>query len=183
MKKQLLFLLTLLICLITGFFVYAITNDWIIIRLPYNISSYKPTPQRTTQCKKVHLYFWHENHWISEDTNIIWNHKTAENTKNLINCWLNLLDEEGIMQKKVTVQSVSLSQSKTEAYMSFDQNFLPKESSTFIKWMTIEGLLRTIRENKIQLQKINFLVHHKMLSDNQLDLTNAWPIEGFLQNA
>ena len=46
--------------------------------------------------------------------------------------------------------------------------------------MIIEGIFKTIRENKIQLQAIQFLVKHKPLYDHRLNLELAWPITGYM---
>ena len=173
---------TLLIasCIIAGIFLYAITNDWIIFSLPHQISDPEQSEKLSIERKPMQLAFWHNKKWDRESIQMIWSNKTENNTKNLTNAWLNLLDEEGFMDKKVTVQSASLSHSKNEVYISFDQNPLTNESSTFKKWMWIEGLLKTLKENKKPVQSIYFLVHHKTLIDDQLDFTNSWPIEGFL---
>jgi hypothetical protein len=85
------------------------------------------------------------------------------------------------MEKKVSLQSVVPSPSGVEAYISFDRNPFTKNQSTYEKFMWIEGLLKTVRENGIQLQSIYFLVHHQPLTDFHLDFSNAWPISGFIQ--
>ncbi|MBT3455788.1 hypothetical protein HN446_01880 [bacterium] len=168
-------------CLLGGLLVYAIAHDWIIIRLPSNISEYQPIVEPTIKRKNVTLSFWHENKWEHEAVQIIWSNKEEQNIKNLGNKLLNLLDEEGVMEKKVTIQSVALTNTKTECYVSLDQDPFAKETSTYRKWMLIESLLKTLRENGTSMQGIFFLVHHKTLNDDHLDFTNAWPIQGFIQ--
>jgi len=84
------------------------------------------------------------------------------------------------MEKKITVQTVLLSTSDQVAYLSFDSDPLSKESSTFDKWMLIEGLLKTIRENSVRLQQIQLLVHHQLMQDPHLDFSKPWPVDGFL---
>jgi hypothetical protein len=44
----------------------------------------------------------------------------------------------------------------------------------------IEGLLKTLRENDIKIQRIHFLLHHQPLVDYHLDFSHPWPLEGFL---
>ena len=180
MKKIIISSSIILASITCGILLYAIMNDWIIIRIPNNVSTYQSVTEPSIKRKTLALLFWQDEKWNNENIQIIWTNKIEQDTKNLINCWLNLLDEEGIMEKKVTVQSVALTQTKTEGYISFDQNPFPKESSTFEKWLWTEGLLKTLRENNISIQSFYFLVHHKIISDNNLDFTNAWPIEGFL---
>ena len=180
MRITIFFLSLLLICSICGFILYAITNDWIIINIPGKSSTSTQQVNQSVKRKIVKLIFWHNKKWEMEKAQIIWSEKVEYNTKNLLNCWLNLLDEEGIMKKKVSVQSVAMNNIKTECFVSFDQTPFPKEDSTFEKLIWIESLLKTLRENEIQLQGISFLVHHKPLNDNHLDFINSWPIEGFL---
>ena len=180
MRVGILFLFSILCCSIFGFVLYAITNDWIIINFPGQTAFSSQQANQSVKRKIIKLIFWHNKKWNMEKAQIIWSDKTEFNTNNLLNCWLNFLDEEGIMRKKVTVQSVSMNDLKTECFVSFDQAPFSKEDSTFEKLIWMESLLKTLRENEIQLQGISFLVHHKPIGDNHLDFTNPWPIEGFL---
>ena len=180
MKKTILFSTIIFLCLIGGIILYSVTNDWIIFHFPGFVTSYFEQQKTGVHRKIITLTFWNNNRWESETTQMIWTDKTEYNTKNLTNNWLSLLDEEGIIKKKVTVQSTALSKTKNECYLSFDQTPFAKEDSTFKKLMLTEGLLKTLKENDIPLQSIHFLVHHKILNDNHLDFTNPWPIEGFL---
>ena len=85
------------------------------------------------------------------------------------------------MEKKVVVQTVLLSASDQVAYLSFDSGPLSEESSTFDKWMLIEGLFKTIRKNNVPLEQIQLLVHHQLMKDPHLDFSKPWPIDGFLK--
>ena len=173
---------TLLICAFGGVLLFAYHQHWIIFSYPsYNAKIEQQNATSHITKKNVNLIFWHNEKWNSEYIELIWSDDIAHNLHYLINSWLTLLDEEHVMNKKVTLQSALLSSSGQEAYASFDRKPFNKEASTFGKWMWIEGLLKTIRDNGIQLQKINFLVHHQPLHDNHLDFSNPWPIAGFLE--
>jgi hypothetical protein len=90
--------------------------------------------------------------------------------------------EEKIISKAISVQSAMLSPAGHELYISFNRNPLKKEKSTYEKWMFIEGLLRTVRENKIVVQAIHFLIHHQPINDHHLDFSKSWPLVGFLES-
>lgn len=164
-----------------SFLFFAWQRGWIII----NVNATPPdahivnTSLPTVIKKKVTLYYWHMGGWKKETTDLIWHEQKAITIEYLINSWLTLLDEEQLMEKKVTLQTVLLTQSD-QAYLSFDRQPFSKESTTYEKWMWLEGLLKTIRDNGIKIQGIQFLVHHQPLKDTHLDFTNPWPLSGFM---
>jgi hypothetical protein len=163
-------------CIILGVLFFALSQEIIIIQLP------KPYQYSSTAVikKEIKLIFWHNGNWHTETQDMIWHSAMHKNIDYLINSWLTLLDSENVMSKKVTVQPVLLTSAHHEAYISFDRNPFTKDMNTFEKWMFIEGIMRTLRENGIPIQQIQFLVHHAPLHDVHLDFSKAWPIQGFL---
>jgi hypothetical protein len=167
-------------CAILGMLFFALYQEIIIIRYP----SDKPYSSNTVVVKKeAKLIFWHNEKWHTETQDMIWHTNTGKNIHYLINSWLTLLDAENIIDKKIAVQPVLLTVAQHEAYISFDRNPFAKEANTFEKWMFIEGILRTLKENGIPIQQVQFLVHHAPLNDPHLDFSKAWPIQGFLQTS
>lgn len=170
-----------IICFISiaiGILFFVLQQEIVIINYP-NTRMEQNLSIKATK-KLVKLIFWHQNKWKTETQELIWHNDTSKNIYYLINNWLTLLDEEKIMNKKVSLQSVLLSPSEHEAYLSFDRNPFSKQQTTFSKWMIIEGLCKTIRKNNITLQQIQLFVCHKPLQDLHLDFSKAWPINGFL---
>ncbi len=166
---------------IGGILICAFMNEWIIIKFP----SYKTdcaTYKKTTDVARNHvtLAVWNHNTWHHEKLEIIWSEDMAQNTYYTINSWLNLLDEEQITAKKTSLQTAMLNPSGQELFLSFDRNPFTQKSSTFEKWMWVEGLLKTLRENKITVQSVRFLVHHQPLDDDHLDFSTSWPLAGFI---
>jgi len=156
-------------------------QGWIVFCFPScNAEAHKTMNRLRTTKKKVKLLFWHNKKWQSESIEILQTDHETEIIQQLINNWLNLLDDEGIMQKKVTIQSVLLSPKK-QLYVSFDRNPFDAKQSAQEKLIWIEGLLKTIRENGVSFQNIHFLVHHQTLQDYHLDFSNSWPMSGFLK--
>ena len=162
---------------------FAYNRNWIIIQYPYRTKEESFTIEECKSAVKkvVRRIFWNHGKWNNETTDIIWSDDKADTIQHLINSWLILLDEEKLMTKKVLVQSVIMSQSGNDVYISFDRNPFNKASSTYQKMMWIEGLLKTIRDNNIKVQQVQFLVHHQPMHDLHLDFSSPWPIGGFLE--
>ena len=152
---------------------FCINQEWIIFSPPQIIpSKNKAISLKPKSSKKtVSLKFWKDNKFESEAVELIWSENKEQNIQYLVNSWLTTLDEEGVTTKKTTLQTAMLSQSGQDCYLSFDRNPFDKESSTFTKWMWVEGLLKTLRENQINLQEISFLIHHKAMTDYHLDFS------------
>ncbi len=172
------YLLISLSALCAGTIFYGMYNDFIIIRFPLkNVPSALTT---TAQKKNFKLFYWAQGKWHMEEKELLAQNAVKTLTY-IIASWLALLEDERVMDKKVSVQSVLIDALGTEAYISFDRNPFSKESSIYQKLMWIEGLLKTIRENGIPLKTIRFLVHHKPLQDQHLDFSSSWPISGYIQ--
>lgn len=164
---------------LAGLLFYAFYYNLIIFRssflsltIPHQIAAEK---------KSATFFFYARDQWHELSKELIWHQDKKKLLKNIITQWLSILDEEGITDKRISLQSVVLSPSNTEVYISFDRNPFNKEASTFEKLMWVEGLLKTLRENNITIPSIHFLVHHNPIHDYHLDFTQAWPITGFQQ--
>jgi hypothetical protein len=158
---------------------YIFYNQWIIVTI---LNNNKVEFVQSSLCKKeITLHYFHHEKWNNEKQELLWSNSIAKNSYQLINAWLTLLDEEGIISKKITLQTALLSTSGT-LYLSFDNNILSKEDTIFKKWMLIEGLLKTIKENNIAIQSIQFLIQHQPLIDYHLDFSMPWPAQGFIKS-
>lgn len=165
----------------SGILFYTYQHHILIIRYPsYQHEVNQFYHQRIISKKPITLYYWHTNQWHKERIELIWHDDLMRNLHYLINSWLTFLDDENIMQKKVNLQTVLLSENKQTAYLSFDRNPLNKEESTWGKWHFIEGLLKTVCDNELPIKYIQFLVHHQPMHDLHLDFINPWPTSGFL---
>jgi len=166
---------------IIGLITCAYLNNWIIIRLPYrsNVNEQWYTAP-TTSKKKVTIFFWKHDQWRKEMTQLIWHQEHEKNIETITKAWLSVLEDEGLITTPARLQSVLLSPPKTLAYLSFDRNFLPPDGPTYDKWLRIEGLLKTIRENNIPIAHVQFLVDQQPMSDYHLDFSNPWSVAGFL---
>lgn len=171
-----------------GALFYALHQEWLVIwyARPYNAyesvsNSTENASQVIAARKKVSLIFWKNERWTQESQELVWPTDKAQALTYLLNSWCALLEEEHISDQKITVQSVLLANGGTQALISFDRIPFAKESATITKWLLLEGLLKTIRENKIALTDVVFLVRHQPLRDYHLDFSNPWPIQGFFE--
>lgn len=156
--------------------------DIIMIRLPGSTQELDKQQHCSIIKKNVKLYGWRHDKWHHESVELIWSEDMVDTLSRLIPAWLTMLEEEKMDQKKISLQSITISP-HGQAYLSLDRNPFTKEASTFEKLMWVESLLKTIRDNGINLQSIQFLVHHQPLQDYHLDFSNPWPLTGFLTQA
>jgi len=169
-------------CFIMGTVFFLIQKEYVIIRLPYHkqTNSHMPSPETDTIKKEISYYFWHKEQWLEEQRTGLWSDNKDINLKHLISTWLTIAQEEGILDHKVQVQAVALNHNGYIAFVSLDQNPIPRNTSIYIKLCFIQGLLKTIQLGGIALQSIYFLHNHAPLLDSHIDFSQPWPIEGFL---
>ncbi len=169
------------ITFILGILLCALLNNWIIFKLPsYSKTAEQQHATPITSKKKVTLFFWKHDQWGKETTQLLWSQDQDKNIEAVCKAWLSLLEDEGLITAPVRLQSVLLSPPKTLAYLSFDRNFLPQDGPIYAKWLRIEGLLKTIRENDITISHVQFLVDQQPMFDYHLEFSNPWAISGFL---
>ena len=164
-----------------GLLAYAYLNHWIVLRFPSRTQNQEQSLNApATGKKKVSLFFWKHDQWRKETTQITWYHENDKNIESITKAWLSVLEDEGLITTPVRLQSVLIAPSKSHAYVSFDRNLLPQDGPAHEKWMRIEGLLKTIRENDIPITHVQLLVDHQPMVDYHLEFGNPWPIGGFL---
>lgn len=162
-----------------GMLFYGFYNNLIIIQLPQRKGLSHGTEQRHAQHKPLTLWYWDGKQLIKEEKELIYSSNMQDTLADLVARWLSVLEEEHLLTKKVTVQSVLLDTQNTTAYISFDRTPLAKELSTHDKLMTIESLLKTLRDSDFPLKKVQFLANHKPMHDVHLDFERPWAIQGY----
>lgn len=163
-----------------GMLFFCLKNEFIVIQYPTTTPQQTTNSYQTNKKGTVNFIFWKNSQWKTESHDLLLTNSKQQCLHHLIDALLTFLYEENYIEKKVSVQTVLLAASDQTAYISFDSNPLSKESSTLEKWLFIEGILKTIRENNIPLQYIQFLVHHQLMQDAHIDFSKPWPIDGFL---
>ncbi len=164
-------------CLFGAFF-YLWLHEWIVIHRPQHATSVRKI---SSQKKNVLLHYWKNNSWYKESDEIMWPSQSCLAVQQLINRWLHLLEESELIAKHVGVESVAQAPNHQTLYISFDRYPLSKEWSMFRKWMFIEGLLKTIREQSPSFREILFLIRHQPMHDIHLDFSHPWHISGYLE--
>ncbi len=177
------FILMLPLSFLLGLAFHAYQKEWIIFLLPHQTTS-RPTevnlPNITYAPEKITVYFFKHERWHSEHNSVIWSSDMAQNVKTTVNNWLALLEDEKIIDTDIQISSAITTINK-ELFLSFNKDLFDKQDATFSKLMIIESLLKTLRENKIPVQSVRFLVHHQTLVDDHLNFSISWPINGYLQ--
>ena len=160
-----------------GFLYYAWHAEWIIINIPASIGHAKT--QNSFIKKKGVIYRWHDTKWLQEPLEILWSAQESHNAQQLAQATLSLLAEEHGLKKKVAVQRVLFSPDTQQLLIFMDQSPFAKSMSIRTKFMIIESILKTLRENGIKAPLVNFFVDNQPLSDTHLDFSVSWPLQGF----
>src|SRR5258708_24497369 len=148
LKPRLTFLLAL--GLTSSLIFLAWQREWIIIQLP-SLNTPPPAPHSADK-RPVTLFFSSHERWVQEKVEVIWSETdTTQTIKYLVDRWLTLVDEERFTESKVSLQS-ALMPSAQEVVLSFDRSPFDPESTTITKWLWIESLLKTLRDNSIKIQ-------------------------------
>lgn len=187
-NKKLKYLINIIIILFISVIFFGFYNELIIIRFPtkYTFNNTKITGQK----KLIKIYIpdilnkynnFNNIKFIKEELElVVSSNSLSETIKNILASWILLAAENYKFNKPVNIQNVSLDIDKQLAYISFDKNLFNKNSSIFNKLILIESLLKTLRENSINIKGIYFLVNHKTLQDMHLDFAQSWPLSGYL---
>ena len=177
MKNFKLFIISSIL-LVGGVLFFLQQESWIMI------SFSKPTTyikkNVSIQPKETPIWIFKNSAFKKEMTEIIFSNDHAQTIKLLINSWLVMLEEENIIDKQITVQSVILTPSGQDAFICLTESPLSKQASTHTKLMIIESMLKTLHDAKLGLANIRLLVHHQPMLDPHLNFDISWPISGFI---
>lgn len=159
--------ISLLVGLSAALIFYAIHHSWIIIRLPH---ASHDMPHHQTEKRSVKLFFWQHDTWKSEPTELLWSDDMTHTIKHMVDQWLTLMDEEQLIDKKVSLQSVIINPQSQELFLSFDRTPFHEELPAYENYMILNGLLKTLRDNNISFQHLRLLVHHQPIVDSPLSV-------------
>lgn len=170
----------ILVCIsfIAGCFLFAWSRHWFLFRMPYQ-TTHHTAPQQAVSSKKLPLYFWKHDTWHHETIALVWSTSPARNAQTITDKTLNILEEEQIISKEIATLT-SITKNNQELFISFNQNPFDPMMSTHDKLMIIETILKNIREAKIPIQSIRFLIQHQPFEDDHIYLIDSWPLSGFL---
>ena len=181
-KKNKIIIIILFGSIFLGLFLFFLQRKLLIIQ---SVSSWGKktdflnTSKQIVERKNVKLFYWKDGNLNSEMSTFILLSDKSENIKVLLGSWLLFLYEERILDKIVRLDSVSLSISGQEAYLSFNQPIFGKEWSIHKKWKLIDGILRTLMSSGLEIQSVVFLVKHEQMSDKHLDFSQPWSVTNY----
>ncbi|MBI2344605.1 hypothetical protein HYV10_00845 [Candidatus Dependentiae bacterium] len=170
-----------IVLFVFGILFFSYQESWIIVNIPQNTEFIKLSKPEIKE-SPIQVWIFKKEKWISETRQIIKDNNTAQTLYNLLNSWFAFLEEEQIINQTITVHSVTLSPTNSLAFISLNQNPFMSQASTYEIMMLIEGMLKTIRENKIPLQAIQLLVQHRQIIDHRLNFSISWPITGYIES-
>ena len=169
-------------CLAVGIAYYALQTGLVIIQVPsYGIDRSNNEYVGTTQ-KNIMLYYWSQGSFKHEATTVIDSDNKADTLRYIVTSWLTVFEQSGCLAKKIGLETVMLSSSESDVYISFERTIFAKNEPTFDKWMCAEALLKTIHDARVGINRVHFFVHHQPLVDAHLDFSQAWPIHGFMDH-
>lgn len=178
MKKHILFS-AISACFFLGCLFYAFMHEYIIIRLPLSSALMPPDHAPHTFKKNIVISAWKSQEYMIERRDLLWSTDTSSNCCRLLNAWCAYAYDEGIISKNAHVDSAIITPKTQELYLSFDCFPFSKKASSYDTWMIIESILKTLRDNKIPISRIHFLVDHQPFTSSYLDFSQPWPLEGF----
>jgi len=175
------YIFIILLCSCAGVFFFLLQQRWLIIHwnlTPFSDALLAPTTGQSTQQKTIKIFYWNHEKWNSDEVSIIWHEdNTTNNLQHIIKQWLMTLQDERLIPPHVTLESVALSSSGNEAYVSFDRSFLNPEQPIINKWRILDGFFKTLLHAQMHIQTITFLVKQKPMDDDHLDFSQPVPVQ------
>lgn len=165
-----------------GVLFFALTNRWIVITIPFFHRTGFESSTQPAERKSVVFHLPRRDAVRKEARDVLYSSDPAATAGQVVKTWLNILDEEGLIEKKVSVQTAMAAHKDSVLFLSLDRSLLRDQFSTRDKLFVIESLLATLREIALPFKSVLFLVHHRPMDDMHLDFSQPWPIEGFLGN-
>lgn len=155
-------------------------ESWIIINWPSLSPSQTKLHSHIQQTQEVPLWIWNKDTFKQEMSEIILSNDHAQIIKQIVNNFFTACLETNSVDQQIIVQSVIVSNSGQEAFISLNQNPFNLQSSTFAKLMLMQSLLKTLQCTKSNITHIRLLVQHQPLTDQHLNFDISWPIQGYI---
>ena len=182
-KNTLLFIIITALCTLTGIIFFLIQRNILIVRWAFGYT-WQPTTtltQETVTNKTFRFYFWKNEKFHQEDRALIWHSSDyAKNITQLVTHWLACQQEEKILPPSINLLQGTIATASQEAFLIFSTSLFNKEWPIIKKWMLLESLCTTIKESGLPVATLHFFVHQHPMDDPHLDLSQPWPIEGFI---
>ncbi|NBP01202.1 MAG: hypothetical protein EBU90_13895 [Proteobacteria bacterium] len=166
------------LCFLMGMVAYSVYQEWIIITVQLSMPG-NNNKKLVAEKKELTYFFCKANQWHTERSQLLWSKDELHNLSAVIEQWITLGKVEGLLDKKIKLQTATISTDKKTAYLSFNQSPLTQEQAIYEKLRVIEGLLKTVKAQNFTVTQIYFLNNHQPLQDAHLDFEEPWPLDGF----
>jgi hypothetical protein len=121
------------------------------------------------------LWLHANNNWKHEQERCLDPQDTNALLYHIMQRWLHYAYREGVINKKINVQSTMLAHDNKHLFISFDRNPFRLESSTHQRMLLIKSLLKTVAQQP-SVTHVRILVQHAALEDPYIDFTINWPV-------
>ena len=164
--------------IMAGIGIYLTSHDIMIVFVQPKSS--QTASSTCKQTKTAICYFWSQGVWTTEEAEIIQSLELTKSIQTLSNKWLALAYEKQHIPEHVSIDSMIISP-KNEAYLSFSDYPWHQDDTCYTKLMIIEGLIKTLQANNIEIQACYFLRKQRLFIDQDIDFEHPWPITGFTE--
>ncbi|MBD3273568.1 hypothetical protein GF385_04445 [Candidatus Dependentiae bacterium] len=181
-KKYFYYYIPVVFFFFVGILFFLIHKDIVVVKFFWNSKNQEfilNSKDSYIKRKDIKFFYFKDDKLLSDSKKIVWFKDKVKLLKHLVNNWLSFLQEERLVTNSIGLDTVCLGQDGQTAYFSFDKYLFDSDWPIYYKWNFIESLLKTIRESGLDISSIVFLVNHKIMQDDHLDFSFAWPIGGF----
>lgn len=126
--------------------------------------------------KKITLSYWKDDIEKTEEHTMLLLQNKSDTLKHVIGSWLSLVHEERILERRVQVERVALSELEDIAYISFDQLLCSGSWPINKKWQLFAGLCKTVAGTELGVNSLQFLMQDNIMDDDHLDFTLPWSV-------
>lgn len=174
-----LFLFVGTICL--GMLLFFVSRSLIIIRWPMHTYSRDEHKLVVASYKKVICTCWKTGAYIPEERVLVGYDSMTKNLTLLVKEWLSFSQSEHVVNQDVVFQDCSMVIDKKTVLLSFSHNIFNQNASIQEKTHIVFSLFKTIRDSGILISAAMILVNHLPMSDDHLDFSFPWPMDGFVR--
>lgn len=166
-----------LICacmVICGIILAAIRHELIIVRTSIEKISDEVRHVQAER-KKITCFFIKGDAIKTEPVDIVYMADWIKTTQHICNAWLQVVYEEQIVSKPVTITHVATGDTH-EVYLSFDRNPFEKNAPVINKIHFMRSLLYTLAQANVPFTRVFGMVNGNLLQDPHLDFSHGWPL-------
>ena len=152
-----------------GALLFFYQESWLIINIPSTQQMKSSIKTSSKKSKNISIYLWQKDKFNQESCEILTTENQAQTIQQIVYHFFTNYEDMINSDKQILVQSVILSPSEKQAFISLNNNPFNTESSTFEKLMLMKSLLKTLHEADLTITHVYLLVQHRPLVDHHLN--------------